>query len=436
MAKSTVGGAMAFYHENGFVPAFKQASKFAGKGGHVGTMPDAIAMRLASPPYKELGMNDPNNPTPWDHYFTTMTAEYLGLLGGRLSVVVAHGIGPMATLQGVIDAYRYEFDDKSRNRTGGRITQAEFEKLARGEHGQVSIIDYEEYRNRFGDRQFRAPTGYRRASDASRDPLLVARLGPRAHEYIARHAALAREFYQKQYSLVVEDPYILDVSDPGNLPYWCRKVEPGLAFAHLTSIGGISLVHHQSESGLRAPSWACDVGIHEWWNGVRLLGVREGSAGTVVDGPDAYKLLRQHWRQLFEPSNLDHVPSGLFVLMQMPDKTWFTQVPKKGARADTYEPEFRVTSIEKVGGLERFYTASNYPVPIFRYDQREAQAVLPREANAYELVGEPARTDGAGSQETCLVQGYRIEIDYAQRLIQQTSLANDYDRMMQLFEAA
>ncbi|MBI2109141.1 MAG: hypothetical protein HYT93_03100 [Parcubacteria group bacterium] len=424
------GGSMAFYHEKGFVPAFKQASKFAGKDGHIGTMPDAIAMRLVTPPYKELGMTNSSNPTPWDRYYTTLTAEYFGVLAGRTSIIVAHGIGPMSTLQGILDAYRYEFDDKSRNHRGGRISQVEFDKLARGEYGDVSIIDYEEYRNRWGDQQFRAPTGYRRASDASRDALLVARLGPQAHEYITRHAALARQYYQKQASKEVGDPHIIDVEEPGNLPYWCRDIEPGLAFAHLTSIGGIGLIHHQN--GMQLPSWACDVGIHEWWNGVRLLGVRPGPVGKVQDGPDARRLLRKHWQELFEPSGLDRTPDGLFVLMQMPDKTWFTQFQKKGASADSYEPEFRVTSMEKVGELARFYTESNYPVPIFRYDIREAQTVLPKEANAYELVGDPTKTGGADSQETCLVQGYRIEIDHTQRLIRQDALANDYDRMMQL----
>ncbi len=425
---------MAFYHEKGFVPAFQQAIKFAGKDGRIGTMPDVIAARLVTAPYKEPGMIDVSNSTPWDRYYTTLTAEYFGLLAGRTSIIVAHGIGPMSTLQGILDAYRYEFDDKSRNRRGGRISQEEFEKLARGEYGDVSIIDYEEYRNRWGDRHYRAPTGYRRASDASRDALLIARLGPQAHEYITRHAALAREYYQKEARLVVADPYIIDVGEPGNLPYWCRQIEPGLAFAHLTSIGCITLVHHQN--GLQLPSWTCDVDPHEWWNGVRLLGVRSGTVSEVIDGPDARNLLRKHWQELFEPSDLDRAPDGLFVLMQMPDKTWFTQVPKKGASADSYEPEFRVTSIEKVGELARFYTASNYPVPIFRYDLREAQAVLPKEANAYELVGDPTRTGGAGSQETCLVQGYRIEIDHTQRLVRQDVLANDYDRMMQLLKVA
>ena len=431
MKEKTVIGSMAFYHEKGFVPAFKQAIKFADKDGHIGTMLDVIAARLAMAPHENLGVINPSKYTPWDRYYTTMTAEYFGMLNGRTSIIVAHGVGPMSTLQGVLDAYRYEFDDKTRSHRGGRISQEEFEKLARGEYGNVSIIDYEEYRNKWGDRQFRAPTGYRRVSDASCDELLIARLGPQALKYIIRHAILACQYYQNNGGLVVKDPYIIEVGEPNNLPYWCREIEPGLAFAHLTSIGSISIVR---QSGKEYPMWACDVGIHEWWNGVRLLGVRPGLIGNVQDGPDARRLLLKHWQELFEPSGLDRMPDGLFVLMQMPDKTWFTQFSKMGASADSYEPEFRVMSMEKIGKPARFYTESNYPVPIFRYDIREAQAVLPKEANAYKLVGDPAKTGGIDSKETCLVQGYHIEVDYTKRLIRQYVLAFDYDRMMKLLQ--
>lgn len=424
-------GSMAFYHADGFVPAFKQAMKFAGKGGHVGTMPDAIATRLATDPYKEFGSWNPSDPTPWDTYYTTMTAEYLGVIKERKYVIVAHGIGPMATLEGVLDAYRWHFGDKSRNRTGGRITQAEFEKLANGGYGPVAVIDFEEYRDKFSDdSRFRCPFGYRKVSDAMRDPLLLARLGPRADEYIHRHASFARKYYQTQHSMEVADPFILDVTDAGNLPYWCRDIEEGYAFAHLTSIGGINLVHHQG--GPKPPSWACDVSAHEWWNGVRLLGVRAGSKGEVRNGPNAYDLLRKHWRELLEPTGLNVAPARTIPLMKLPDGTWFTQVPKQGARADTYEPEFQVTTMEKVGELERFYTSSNYPVPIFRYDLREAKAVLPQGANAYTLVGDPVRANDGTDRETCLVQGYRVVVDPTKRLMRETALVNDYDRLMAL----
>ena len=39
-------GAMAFYHEKGFVPAYQQAARFSGEGGHIGTMLDLVDARL------------------------------------------------------------------------------------------------------------------------------------------------------------------------------------------------------------------------------------------------------------------------------------------------------------------------------------------------------------------------------------------------------
>lgn len=40
MRKSFFHTAMSFYHSDGMTAARKQAAEFAGKGGHVATMPD------------------------------------------------------------------------------------------------------------------------------------------------------------------------------------------------------------------------------------------------------------------------------------------------------------------------------------------------------------------------------------------------------------
>lgn len=118
-----LGNALAFYHKNGFVPAFKQAMQYAGHAGRIGTMLDWVDARLATPPYEKLGMYDTSNPTPWDQYYTTMSAEYVGISKGGIKIlVVAHGIGPMATLDGVVEAYRHHYSDKTRQTEGGRIS--------------------------------------------------------------------------------------------------------------------------------------------------------------------------------------------------------------------------------------------------------------------------------------------------------------------------
>lgn len=425
-----VANAMAFYHENGFVPAFKQATQYAGLAGRVGTMLDWVDARLAMPPYEKLGMHDTSNPTPWDQYYTTMSAEYVGASkGGTKILIVAHGIGPMATLDGVVEAYRYHYGDKTRRTEGGRISAEEFLKLESGIYGDVEIVDLEVY-IREREYPFIATLHY---SDALDDPVLKARLGPRAIEYLDQHSKYAIKYHRDVHGRIIVDPYILGVDGPSM--YWVKGVnlDDGLAYAHLLSVGAIGSVY-VSQSEHRVPSWVSEISTHGWRDGTRLIGIREGKSIAISKGPDPYRLLCKHWQELLESSGLDCTPDGLFVLMQMPDEAWFTQITKKGARADTHEPEFRVTSMEKVGEPVRFYTESNYPVPIFRYDIREVQAVLPKEANAYKLVGDPAKTGGPDSQETCLVQGYRIGVDHTKRLMRQEVLANDYGRLMQLLE--
>ncbi len=424
--------AMSFFHIDGFVPSYRQAMQFAGKAGHVGTMLDVMNARLATPPDSLTG-HYPNNPSPWDQYYTTMSAEYVGMSkSGVKLLIVAHGVGPMSNEKGVIGAYKLDPGGERELRGSGRITIDEFHKLEDGHYGPVSIVELDPYMEA---RKYPF-ISMLKSSEALEDPVLQARLGPRFEDYVLEHKRLALQFHHEEHGLdldcdeTIYYPFIIKVADASNCGYKYRSPEDGYAFAHLLSIGQIS--HASCSDYGRWPAWSCEVSPHGWSDGTRMFGVREGEISRIAKGPDAKKLLLQHWRELMEDSDLPEAPEGPFVLMQMSDETWFTQVPKQGARADTYEPEFEVVSIEKVGKPKKFYTESNYPVPIFRYDQREALAVLPPEVNAYELVGEPSKTGGADSPETCLVQGYRVTINHEKRLMRGKVLGNDFDRMMEL----
>lgn len=436
---SISGGAMGFFHDKGFVASYRQAAKFAGPKGHVGTLLDVVDARLATPPYKRLNQFNPSQPTPWDEYYTTMSAEYLGLSKqGRKIIIVAHGIGPMATEQGVVAAYKWEAADKERNRRGGRITIDEFHKLESGHYGPVEIVDFEPYLSRY-----KYPfISILRASQAFDDPIVRARLGAKTTDYLTLHTKLALDYYEQVHSIKTLqerakiDPYIIHADDPNNCNYLHWQVEDGYAFAHLLSIGQI--VNARGGDYGRLPTWSCDVGPYEWRNGTRLVGVREDGVKTIGKGPDAYGLLRKSWRDLMEPSGLASAPDGFFVLTQMPDKTWFTQVDKAGEGLDTNEPEFLVSSIKKIGKPVRFSTDVRHYHMFFKYAKKEAQSVLSPEANAYALVGDPENVweDGNPVRQVCLAQAYKIEIDHIRRLVRQAKLANDYDRMMGLLKAA
>lgn len=445
-AEKSFTHAMAFHHQDGLLAAWKQATKFAGKGGRLATMPDIVAARLETKP----------GDLPWETYFTTLTAEYYGFSKtGKRILIIAHGVGPMSTLEGVQKAYSWEYNDKDRNHRGGRITQQEFWDLeAEAGFGDVTVVDLELYCTRY-EYPFLETL---RSSEALVDPVLKARFGVLTEEYVKAHTEVARKWHREQAGLDPEnkyqlpnhdqflnrrrsqherdgaensDPYILKVDGAGNCCYFFgsrdsyREIEEGMAIAHLVSTGGLCHLHHEGNESL-----TLDVGCHEWWNGVRLVGIQAGGniRSGLQQGPDAHKLLRKHWRELLVPAK-KRQDFGFCALVQV-DKQWFTQYPKIGERMDTWEPEFVVTSAKKVGEPVLFRTTSSGS-PFFKFGVKEVQALAPSSANAYFFCGEPRRE--GGDHHVCEVQFYWIEADTSKRMIRADNLARDYDTMMKLF---
>lgn len=450
MSKRKLPQSMAFYHNDGFVPAWKQASRFIGKDGRIATLPDIIDARLATNPGAE----------PWEMYFTSLSAEYFGVSqSGKRIIIVVHGIGPMSTLDGVLKAYSWEFKDKSRDRRGGRIAREEFLKLESGEYGEVQIVDFDAYL-----RRYQYPLhGQLRFSQAATDPLLRARFGTRVHEYLGRHLEEARKWHAEQAGFDPEntyklqghaefcdrrramharlsrpdsDPYIVSVEGAANCSYEFRPIEQGYAMAHLLSIGRLSHVHHSQEGQEFAQyeSLAFDVSCHEWWNGTRLLGTRSRSrvVGTHSGVRMVSDIVKTHWRELMQPVTSE-VAVSFGPLVQI-GKEWFTQYPKGGPGLDTFEPEFRVTAIKPIGDVVDFTTPTLGYYGFFKYDLRDVRRVAPVEANAYALAGEPKIVEGAQNAERqhCPIQFYHVEVDTTQRLRRAKDLENDYDTLMEL----
>lgn len=443
--------AMAFYHEKGLPAAFEQAIRFAGEARRLATLPDVITARLSTAP----------GSTPWETYFTTMTAEFVGMSrGGNKIILVAHGIGPMTNMDGIFLAYGHEFKDKTRSRRGGRITQNQLLDLENGKYGEVHVVDFNEYTRRY-EYPF---LEHLRSSQAFTDPLLKARFGPRAEEYVALHTQKAREWHQEQvgndpdnrYGLPHHEdfydrrrslhrrlarpdsnPFVVQIADASNCSYMHHPVEDGLAFAHLISIGRLMNMHHtEDEPGGRVAyeSLVFEAGCHEWWNGVRLVGIR--GAGPVTDldpgANDLRQMLEKHWRKLMKPTRRTS-KSGFFALMEFAGQ-FFTQYPKQGEVMDTHEPEFRVKSLKKIGTPVEFST-DDYGSPFFKFGVNEVRQLAPKDANAYHFVGDPERAQRGGkSVHICPVQFYRVEIDPTKRLLQQEAVRSDYDLMMSLME--
>jgi len=440
---------MAFYHEDGLPPAWKQAAKFAGEKGRLGVMPDVIAARLGTKPGE----------SPWETYSTTLTAEYYGLSkSGKLLLIVAHGIGPMSTLDGITCAYSWEFKDKSHSHRGGRIEQEEFWKMEAGHYGYVDVIDYEAYCKRYQYPFIQIL----RTSEALTDPVLKARLGPQAESYILAHSEYARAWHREQAGLDPEnryqqdpdnwaryldrrrgqheeagaensDPFILKLGDAANCSYLgenCRLPEKGSAFAHLISTGALCHCHHEGHESL-----TLDIDCHEWWNGVRLIGIKAGNSviSNIHQGPDVRRLLHNHWRDLLMSVAQPLTSIGFRHLVRIGDQ-WFTDFPKQGASLDTCEPEYVVTSQREVGQPVLFRTEIAGYHGLFKYGIKDVDAIAPPEANAYFFVDDPAVewNDGSPTHHFAQVQFMCVETDTTKRVMRSNELRHDYDRMMEL----
>jgi hypothetical protein len=416
--------AMAFFHEDGFVPAWKQAARFAGNKGHIATLPDIIEARI----------NTNSEDVPWGMYFTTLSAEYMGYSkGGKRILIVAHGVGPMSTMDGVVEAYSFEFKDQTRNCRGGRITKKQFADLESGKYGKVSIVDFDSYFNHYV-----YPFSLKlKVGTAKFDPLVEARLGPRFKEYLERHSQFAKQYHKSSGHGTVINPYIISMEDNSNLSYARRRDfdDPAsailsdhldkydLPIAQLLSISQICYSQGNTEN--RFPDFFCDVSCHGWHNGTRLVGVRDKNPlASIHPGLEPREILRKHWKKLMVPTNRTGQDSGFHTLMNFGGEC-FTMYPKIGERMDTHEPEFLVTKNIPIGELVEFRT-KGYGSPFFKYGINEVKSIAPKGANAY-LLGEP-QVDG--DDHTCDVAFHYVEVDTTKRLPRAHDLLGDYDLLM------
>ncbi|MBI3632156.1 MAG: hypothetical protein HY225_01790 [Candidatus Vogelbacteria bacterium] len=432
-------GGMSFYHSDGMVAAWKQAKRFAGRAGRIASLPDVIDARLSTKP----------GAAPWESYFTTTSAEYVGIgRNGKKTLIVAHGIGPMSTLDGIVAAYRYQFDDRERNIKGGRITEQVFRDLEDGKYGEVSVVDLESYckRHKYPFIQIL------RASEAITDPVINARYGILAGQYVKAHAEYARQWHRERaltnpenrYGTPVDvfdsyldrrrnqhlrdgssgsDPFITSVGC-STAVYWSDewKIDNGLAVANLLSVGGLRTTSFEGNEGL-----INEVGIHSWYDGTRLVATRTmDKLRKIHAGVDAHEILHKHWQDFFrpvaKPSEID------FVHLTKIGNKLFTLYPKVGDGMDSYDPEFLVTEAVPVRGPDSFTTTIGGYYGFFKYGEKEVKAIAPPHANAYLFTGEP--TFLSEDHHIIPIKFYKVEVDISRRLIKASKIANDFDTLM------
>jgi hypothetical protein len=432
---------MAFFHVDGNVPAWVFAMKYAGPDGHIATLPEIIEARLATK----------REEVPWQRYFTTNTAEYYGIgADGRPKMIVAHGVGPMSTIDGIKKAYKWEYGDKTRRNNGGRIPISEFLKLEAGEYGEavkfdlrdkalgsVVVVDLLDYLEVWKEAFYQWHDPF----TARLDKLLWARLGPRTGDYLSLHDKYASLWHTLGSIKLPQGgrPMIIHMQGASNCPYttspmvngmfdWRttipHPVEDGLAMGHLLSISGLAHSHCGGWQGL-----TCDVYCHEWWNGTRFVGVQEGADWKkgILDGPRPDVLVRQQWQRFMVPNNVGvYFPPRLYLLEKVGNE-WFTRYAKPidVSSMDSGDIEFRVRSITPVGEDGQFQVDEDF---FLRYDIGQVLAIAPDGANAYEIV-DYTSPDSKGIT-TVTVRFFQAVVDISQRLPRFDEIKQNYDLLM------
>lgn len=428
MNATVIPNAMGFYSQDGFVTAQAHARRFAGPTGRIATMPDIVDARLA----------DARGGYAWSWYFDTASFEFFGYTrGGVRALIVAHGIGPLATVEGQLASCDYVPANPDRGKKGGRISQEEFLKLESGHYGEVAVVPYDSVLS-FAE----FPFTYMRASVAALHPLVRARLGARYDEYLKQHASIATAHHLRSSGEVVTDPYIVSLRAPSDARYHTGGWrEYPLAFPDLDAGNGAlahtlmmeQLVNLGHQSGYRSPSLTSEISVCNPGEGRRYIAVREGPLTTVRReiGGDTVGVLMNHPERLSD--SVDVTTCDLYRLMKNSRGRWFTQVAHEGHAMATGVPEFMVEDVVPVGEVQRIVIDVEGYYGFFRFDYERIKQSMPEGSNAFDFVS-VAVADS--DHHECYVQFYRAAVDTSKRLWSLERLASDYDTLIDLMQKA
>lgn len=243
------------------------AKRFAGKGGRVATLPDIMSLRAATGEDKIARVPWIN---PWQSWFDTTSAEYMGFTAGGVPIIiVAHGVGPLATAAGIKRIYRRRESSLVYGRC--TITWGEFRKLEAGVYDDVSIVPLQEVMGCYEVPFYEAST----LDQAAADPLLQARLGPAWRQVMVELDKVTRN---RDLRYTGGQPKL--VANLGNLYELHMPDDPPQA--HLLTVGRTVVAHRGNDNG--GTSISFDVDLVDRVRDNRFIGVKPGWDGRSLHG--------------------------------------------------------------------------------------------------------------------------------------------------------
>jgi hypothetical protein len=402
----------SFFNDIGFAQSWNTARAFAGDTGRVATMKDIVQARASNDTNKEV----------WNRYYTTTSAEYIGLSkGGVPLAVVTHGNGPLLTPEDWTKAY--EQVEGFHPQHNGYIDIANFY--------DVSIIDLSSYAPG-GNRKFRE---YRTIDEALNDPWTVARMG--------NDLSLAESYLQKIIdSSIIENPqgasdiiFAHEIGHGALLPCgddWesiciqktLSNGERELAAARLLSISQLSNIHGVDKQGRVA--LLTEIDHHGRSNGSRFVGMRGNAHSDINEGSDVSELARNSPEKI----TVHHTgeESGKFEQLLEHSGKLYVQTRKHGCIMDSGYPLHHLKSSRKIADVVSIHLGDPASPFFFKYDNADVVNHAPEGANAFLTVSKHQDDRGQGVD----VQFYQIEADYQTRILGRDEVYADIDLLVKL----
>ena len=131
-----------------------------------------------------------------------------------------------------------------------------------------------------------------------------------------------------------------------------------------------------------------------------------------------------------QPVEEGYAPIRPYLLKYAHDE-WFACYPKKFPNdqcMDSGDVEFHVRSVRRLGDDGRFTTDEMF---FLRYKLAQVQALMPKEANAYEIVDISGKDQNGLT--TVTVRFYKADVDISRRLPRTDEIARDYERLMEVY---
>lgn len=379
---------------------------------HVATLPDLIKIRTGA---KEDSM-------AWDTWLTPLTTLYFGVYQDKRIIVVAHHLGPLTTkkriLQWAKSGVKDKGDDRVRYGSDGlpKITQQEFNDLVEGKYGEVIVIDFNDYSQKFISH---LGNDHIITNNALADPLLKALLGSEMEKFVEKHYQISHAYAvakrkqlnsgDKIFRLGIKDRYGWDLFSDSHCDFPDKQ-----------PIGLFLNLGRPSYWANHDLSVSTEIRTHEDLGCARFIVLNDvnDDIADITYSPFV------HWKKCLVKSE-ESVPN-FFVLSKGRGK-YFAQYPKDGDRMDTGEIMFEVTNLKKIGE-QTFFTTPIHGSPFLKYHIDEVMAIAPVGSNAYMICG----AINPGEIVKVPVQFFKVEINNQYRILREKEVASNLPLLLQI----